>query len=96
MYLEAVFERFTQKGPVTVRSRALMENALAPDALNNIFAEHAEHQYEKNLLFSSLVDLMGAGSLQDSTGSQRCLPCSQGYVAGIAHCGVRQAQRYRR
>jgi hypothetical protein len=59
MYLEAVFERFVQKSPVTVMSRALMENALAPDALNNIFAEHAEHQYEKTLLFSSVVDLMG-------------------------------------
>jgi hypothetical protein len=59
MYLEAVFERFAQKSPVTVMSRALMENALAPDALNNIFATHAEHQYEKTLLFSSVVDLMG-------------------------------------
>jgi hypothetical protein len=59
MYLEAVFERFAQKSPVTVMSRALMENALAPEALNNIFTEHAEHQYEKKLLFSSVVDLMG-------------------------------------
>lgn len=59
MYLEAVFERFAQKSPVTVMSRALMENALAPEALNNIFTEHAEHQYERKLLFSSVVDLMG-------------------------------------
>jgi DDE family transposase len=59
MYLEAVFERFATKSPVTVMSRALMENALAPDVLNSIFAEHAEHQYEKKLLFSSVVDLMG-------------------------------------
>lgn len=59
MYLNAIFERFAQKSPVTVMSRALMENALAPEALNNIFAEHAEHQYEKRLLFSSVVDLMG-------------------------------------
>jgi hypothetical protein len=59
MYLEAIFERFAQKSPVTVMSRALMENALSPDALNDIFAEHAEHQYERTLLFSSVVDLMG-------------------------------------
>jgi len=59
MYLEGVFERFAEKSPVTVMSRALMENALAPEALNSIFAEHALHQYEKKLLFSSVVDLMG-------------------------------------
>jgi hypothetical protein len=54
MYLEAVFERFAQQSPVTVMSRALMENALAPDAFNNIFAEHAEHQYEKKLLLGDI------------------------------------------
>lgn len=59
MYLEVVFERFAQKSPVTVMFRALMENALAPEVLNNIFAEHAEYQYEKKLLFSSVVNLMG-------------------------------------
>lgn len=59
MFLGPVFERFTQKSPVSVMFRALMENALAPDALNQLFAKHAEHQYEKMLLFSSVVDLMG-------------------------------------
>ena len=59
MYLEAVFDRFAQKSPVTVMTRALMENALAPEALNEIFAKHAEVQYERTLLFSSVVDLMG-------------------------------------
>jgi IS4 transposase len=59
MYLEAVFERFAQKSPVTVMTRALMENALAPAALDGIFAEHAEQQYKRELLFSSVVDLMG-------------------------------------
>jgi hypothetical protein len=59
MFLGPLFERFTQKSPVSVMFRALMENALAPDALNHLFAKHAEHQYEKMLLFSSVVDLMG-------------------------------------
>ena len=59
MYLEAVFDRFTQKSPVTVMTRALMENALAPEVLDGIFAEHAERQYRRELLFSSVVDLMG-------------------------------------
>ena len=59
MVLEGVFQQFTQKSPVTVMTRALMENALAPEALDALFSEHAEQQYERELLFSSVVDLMG-------------------------------------
>jgi hypothetical protein len=58
MYLAETFERFAQGSPVTVMTRALMENALAPEALDRIFADHAERQYKRTLLFSSVVDLM--------------------------------------
>ena len=59
MILNAVFERFAQKSPVTVMTRALLEYALNAEALDKLFADHAERQYKKELLFSSLVDLMG-------------------------------------
>jgi hypothetical protein len=59
MYLEAVFDRFVKKSPVTVMTRALLENALAPAPINALFGEHSEWQYERTLLFSSVVDLMG-------------------------------------
>jgi IS4 transposase len=59
MFLEAVFDRFVRKSPVTVMTRALLENALAPSSLNALFGEHSEWQYEHKLLFSSVVDLMG-------------------------------------
>lgn len=59
MYLNAVLDRFAQKTPVTVMTRALLEHALAPDALDALFVKHAERQYEKDLLFSSVVSLMG-------------------------------------
>lgn len=59
MYLAQAFARFAQKSPVSIMTRALLENALAPQALDGIFAEHAEQQYERSLLFSSVVDLMG-------------------------------------
>ena len=39
--------------------RGTLEYALAPDALDALFRTTAEHQYEKQLLFSSVVDLMG-------------------------------------
>jgi hypothetical protein len=59
MYLEAVFDRFATKSPVTVMTRALLENTLAPAPINALFGEHSEWQYERTLLFSSVVDLMG-------------------------------------
>lgn len=59
MYLDAVFDRFVKQSPVTVMTRALLENALAPAPINALFGEHSEWQYERTLLFSSVVDLMG-------------------------------------
>ena len=59
MYLEAVFDRFVKKSPVTVMTRALLENALAPAPVNAVFGKNSEWQYERTLLFSSVVDLMG-------------------------------------
>jgi hypothetical protein len=58
MVLLNVFEKFAKSSPVAVMARALMERALEPKALNAVFHEQAERQYEKELLFSSLVDLM--------------------------------------
>lgn len=58
MYLAQVFERFVQKGPVGVMARAAMEHALAPKALDALFEKHAKGQYTRDLLFSSIVELM--------------------------------------
>lgn len=59
MLLNAVFERFAKNSPVTVMTRALLEHALSAEALDALFTEHAVRQYQKTLLFSSIVDLMG-------------------------------------
>lgn len=59
MYLEAVFDRFAQKSPVTVMTRALLENALDPRAIDALLGKHSVRQYERKLMFSSAVDLMG-------------------------------------
>jgi len=59
MLLAKVFERFVEKTPVSVMARAAMEHALAPEALDALFEEHTEKQYTRELLFSSVVDLMG-------------------------------------
>lgn len=59
MYFGPVFEQFAKQSPVSVMVRATLENALAPEALDALFHEHADRQYERELLFSSIVDLMG-------------------------------------
>lgn len=58
MLMSKMFERFVKKSPVSVIARAAMEHALAPEALNALFVEHADKGYERELLFSSVVDLM--------------------------------------
>jgi len=59
MIFSKLFDRFANKTPVSVIARATMEHALAPEALDALFAEHAESQYTRELVFSSVVDLMG-------------------------------------
>lgn len=58
MLMSQMFDRFVQKSPVSVLARAAMEHALAPEALDALFVEQADKQYMRELLFSSVVDLM--------------------------------------
>lgn len=53
-----VLDRFIDEAPVCVMVRATLENVFAPEALDELFDQHAEQQYERELLFSSVVDLM--------------------------------------
>lgn len=59
MILEGVFDRFVGRTPVSVMARAAMEHALAPEALDALFEARTDKQYTRELLFSSVVDLMG-------------------------------------
>ena len=58
MILSDVFERFAQDSPLSVMARGVMENALSPTIVDQLFEDVAERQYTKKLLFSSIVDLM--------------------------------------
>jgi IS4 transposase len=58
MRLSDVFERFLQEAPISVMFRALMERALDPDELDQLFEQTTSSQYTRELLFSSVVDLM--------------------------------------
>lgn len=56
--ISAIFERFVEMTPITVMVRAIMERIFAPAALDQLFDETAEHQYQRELLFSTVVGLM--------------------------------------
>src|SRR5512135_3513092 len=53
-----VFERFTQGNTIPVMTQAAMENALSPRIIDQLFEDVAERQYTRDLLFSSVVELM--------------------------------------
>ena len=57
MLFGAVFEQFVRESPACVMHRALMENIFAPAELDALFRRNAVGQYERELLFSTLVDL---------------------------------------
>jgi IS4 transposase len=54
----AAFLPFIEKRPIGVMARAIVERFFEPEHLDRLFRETAVEQYERNLLFSSLVDLM--------------------------------------
>lgn len=58
MVFGVVFERFVDACPACVMYRAVLENAFAPEKLNALFRESAEVQYERELLFSTQVELL--------------------------------------
>jgi DDE family transposase len=56
--LGAVFERFVEKSPISVMVRATLERVLGADRLDLWYARTAEKQYTRDLLFSTVYDLM--------------------------------------
>ncbi len=58
--LPDVFQSFIQRSPMCVMARAVLENLFQPARLDELFAQTAERQYHRSLLFSSLVELMHA------------------------------------
>jgi IS4 transposase len=53
-----VFERFTHGDTIPVMAQATMEKALSPRVLDQLFEDVAQRQYTRDLLFSSIVELM--------------------------------------
>ena len=62
MLLGQVFERFVQESPVSVMVRGLLEKILSPQKLDELFERNSQTQYTRELLFSTVVEMMSSVS----------------------------------
>lgn len=58
MVLSQVFERFVEASPVSIMVRGLLEKVLCPQKLDELFERSTTNQYTKELLFSTVVEMM--------------------------------------
>jgi hypothetical protein len=56
--LDPIFTPFIEKSPISIIARGLLEHALSPDQLDEWFDSTAREQYTKDLLFSTIFNLM--------------------------------------
>jgi hypothetical protein len=56
--IDSVFDAFVKQSPITVMARGMMERVLNPERLDELFDQTAEVQYTRNLLFSSVFNIM--------------------------------------
>lgn len=60
MLFDATFQKYLTQRPVAVMTRAALEHAFAAEALDELFARTAQHQYTQQLTFSTVVALLEA------------------------------------
>jgi IS4 transposase len=53
-----IFERFERKSPLAVMARLILQRSLSPEWIDTIFEQHRDKQYTRELLFSTVVELM--------------------------------------
>jgi hypothetical protein len=56
--LPGVFQTFIERSPICVMAHAVLENLFQPERLDELFERTAQRQYQRTLLFSSVVELM--------------------------------------
>jgi len=56
--LSPIFERFIKETPISIIARSAMERIFNPEQLDQWFDTTAKEQYTKDLLFSSVFDIM--------------------------------------
>ena len=80
--LSPIFKNFVKESPISVMARGMMERVLDPSQLDQWFNKTAEQQYTKELMFSTVFDLVS----QVVCGSQKSVHAA--YQASTQEIGV--------
>jgi IS4 transposase len=56
--MDAMLKRFSEQAPVAVMARLGLQRAIGAEWVNQVFEEHSQTQYTRELLFSTVVELM--------------------------------------
>ena len=91
--MDAIFERFVAGTPITVMAQLGFERVLDPAWLDQMFDEYRGRQYERELLFSTVVDIVALVALGLQPGA--CSRAKSRRTARLAQRSLRQAQPYR-
>ena len=59
MALSRLFETFIENSPICVMGRVILERIFDPGRIDDLFQRTAQSGFTRELLFSSLVQLMG-------------------------------------
>ena len=54
----AVLARFEHHAPASVMASTVLEEAFPPDWIDDVFETHRRYQYARELLFSTVVEMM--------------------------------------
>ena len=80
--LGKIFARFVEDSPISVMARGLLERVLPSQRIDELFERVANRQYTRDLLFSTIFDLMS----QVVCGSRKSIHAA--YQAGVDEIGV--------
>lgn len=61
--MEEMLQRFSEQAPVAVMARLGLQRAIGAEWVNEVFEKHSKSQYTRELLFSTVVELMSLVSL---------------------------------
>lgn len=61
--MDEMLKRFSEEAPVAVMARLGLQRAISAEWVNQVFATHSKTQYTRELLFSSVVELMSLVAL---------------------------------
>ena len=83
--LDELVERFEQTFPLSAMARALLEAAISPQWVDEVFELNRERQYPKELMFSSIVSVMMMVTPEGARFGERG---GQAGAAGGVHAGA--------